>query len=85
MANTSRLALCAICQETKLEGLIENPTERGKLVLLDALAARRSFEDQKYNILHLDRISVLLNNVDLRWHRSCYSDFTNKSHTMSHE
>ena len=82
MTSSIRLVHCAMCQENKQEPVVENTTEQGKLALLEALGARIPHENTTCSSVDLDRIRVSLQSdyVGLRWHRSCYSDFTNKNH-----
>lgn len=69
--------VCIICEAYTKEVLVKN-SDKGRTTLQDSARVRHKVKDVE-NRLTIDRI-LSADVSSLKWHRSCYSWFTNKSH-----
>ena len=73
-------SLCIICQETKKENL--RSTDTGLSTLINAAKLRQTFKDPNNRTAIENILSPSHSNPagPMKWHKTCYSTFTSKSH-----
>ena len=75
-STTINFDYCILCQETGNGELIV-PAEKGINKLKEAIMRRKKLRDSK-NRDAIERLKTFME-TSLRWHRMCYSQFTQKS------